>query len=134
LSRIDPSLLGVKDGNGGYPKNALYLHGVSSAPLLCISVVLVTGDSLQNGRIIGPELREFVMKDIAGVMLAMELERFVAVLGLTYSRPHVPDDDARRAGDLLHFTMVQNAFCFTTTLMGKSGESFYIYIGIIGPH
>ena len=47
LSRIDPSLLGVKDFDG-YTKNAFYLHGLSSLPLLCLSLVLVTHDNLHG--------------------------------------------------------------------------------------
>jgi hypothetical protein len=121
LSRIDPSLLGVKDISS-YTKNALYLHGISSAPLLCFSLVLVTRDGHVHGRIIGSEVKEWVIKDIAGVLLTMELERFIAVLGLAYNLPYVPDDNARREGDLLHFTMVDNAFTFMTGMMPKGGE------------
>lgn len=52
----------------------------------------------------------------------MELERFVAVLGLTYELPYVPDDSARREHDLLHLPMVDNAFSFSTGMMLKSGK------------
>ena len=52
----------------------------------------------------------------------MELERFIAVLGLAYELPYVPDDSARREGDLLHLAMVDNAFSFTTSMMLKNGE------------
>lgn len=121
LSRIDPSLLGVKDANS-FTKNALYLHGVSSAPLLCFSLVLVTHDNHERGRTLGSDPKEWVIKDVAGVLLTMELERFIAVLGLAYELPHVPDDSARREGDLLHLTMLENAFCFTTSMMLKSGK------------
>ena len=62
------------------------------------------------------------MKDIVGVLSAMELERFIAVLGLAYELPYVPDDSARREGDILHFSMLENAFCFTTSMILKSGE------------
>jgi hypothetical protein len=121
LSRIHPSLLGVKDANS-FTKNALYLHGISSAPLLCFSLVLVTHDSHEHGRTFGSGEKEWVLKDIAGVMLALELEHFIAVLGLAYELPYVPDDSARREGDLLYLSMVDNAFSFTTTMMSKSGE------------
>jgi len=121
LSRIDPSLLGVKDASS-FTKNALYLYGNSTSPLLCFSVVLVTRDSHEHGRILGSEPKEWVTKDLAGVLLTMELERFIAVLGVAYGLPYVPDDSARREGDLLHLTMVDNAFSFTTTMMPKSGK------------
>jgi hypothetical protein len=121
LSRIDPSLLGVKDANT-YTKNALYLHGLSSAPLLCFSLVLVTRDNHEHGRTFGSEHKEWILKDIVGVLLAMELERFVAVLGLAYKLPYIPDDSARREGDLLYLSMIDNAFCFSTSMISKSGE------------
>jgi hypothetical protein len=121
LSRIDPSLLGVKDANS-FTKNSLYLHGVSSAPLLCFSLVLVTRDNHEHGRILGSAPKEWVIKDVAGVLLTMELERFIAVLGLAYELPYVPDDSARRESDLLHLTMLENAFCFSTSMMLKSGK------------
>jgi hypothetical protein len=120
LSRIDPSLLGVKDANS-FTKNALYLHGISSAPLLCFSLVLLTRDNHEHGRVIGSP-KQWVLKDVAGVLLTMELERFVAVLGLAYELPYVPDDSARRETALLHFSMVDNAFCFTTGMVPKTGE------------
>ena len=47
LSRIDPSLLSIKDANT-YTKNTLYLHGFST-PWLCFSLVLVTGDNHEYG-------------------------------------------------------------------------------------
>ena len=121
LSRIDPALLGVKDANS-FTKNSLYLHGISSAPLLCFSIVLITCDNHEHGRTIGSDPKEWVIKDVAGVLLTMELERFVAVLGLAYELPYVPDNSARREQDLLHFSMVDNAFSFTTGLTLKSGE------------
>ena len=121
LSRIDPSLLGVKDANS-YTKNALYLHGISSAPLLCFSLVLITRDDHEHGRVFGSEPKEWMVKDVAGVMLAMELERFIAVLGLAYELPYVPEDSTRREHHLLHFSMVDNAFSFATGMAPKSGE------------
>ena len=121
LSRMDPSLLGVKDANT-YTKNALYLHGLSSSPLLCFSLVLVTRDNHEHGRSFGSEPKEWILKDIAGVLPAIELERFVAVLGLAYDLPYVPNDSARREGDLLYLSMIDNAFCFTTSMVSKAGE------------
>jgi hypothetical protein len=122
LSRVDPSLLGVKDANS-FTKNSLYLHGITSAPLLCFSVVLITQDNHEHGRTIGSDPKEWVIKDVAGVLSTMELERFIAVLGLAYDLPFVPDDSARRVHDLLHLTMVDNAFSFATSMMLKSGEN-----------
>ena len=40
-------------------------------------------------------LKEWVIKDIAGVLLTMELERLVTVIGLAYQLPYVPDDNLR---------------------------------------
>jgi hypothetical protein len=122
LSRMDPALLGVKDTT--YAKNILYLHG-SSDPLLCFSLILVTGDNHNRPRTFGSE-KEWVLKDIAGVLLAMELERLVSVIGLAFQLPYLPDDNARRDTDLLHFSMVENAFSFTTTMMHKDGELIWI--------
>jgi hypothetical protein len=121
LSCIDPALLGVKDANS-FVKNILYLHGNLLEPLLCFSLVLVTCDNHEHGRALGSDPKEWVIKDIAGVLLTMELERFVAVLGLAYELPYLPDDNARRESDLLHFAMVDNAFSFTTGMMHKIGE------------
>jgi hypothetical protein len=90
--------------------------------LLCLSLVLVTRDNHEHGRTFGSELKEWILKDIAGVLPAMELERFVAVLGLSYQLPYVPDDSARREGDLLYLSMIDNAFCFSTSMISKSGE------------
>jgi hypothetical protein len=124
LSRIDPVLLGVKDANS-FTKDVLYLYGNSSEPLLCFSIVLVTSDNHLRGRSLGSDPKEWVIKDIAGVLLAMELERFVAVLGLAYDLPYVPDDNLRRESDLLHFAMIENAFSFTTGMMHKSGKCIW---------
>lgn len=120
LSRIDPALLGVKDANS-FVKNVLYLHG-GSEPLLCFSLILVTCDNHEYGRALGSDPKEWIIKDIAGVLLTMELERFVAVLGLAYELPYLPDDNVRREKDLLHFAMVENAFSFSTGMMHKNGE------------
>ena len=122
LSRIDLTLLGVKDANS-YTKNVLYLHGNSSEPLLCFSLVLVTSDNHEEGHAIGAsDPRELVIKDIAGVLLSMELEHFVAVLGLVYELPYTPDNNTHREKDLLHIAMVNNAFSFTTMMTPTSGE------------
>jgi hypothetical protein len=129
-SRIDPTLLGVKDSNS-FTKNVLHLHG-NSEPLLCFSLVLVTIDNHEHGRALGSDPKEWVIKDIAGVLLTMELERFVAVLGLAYELPYLPDDNARRERDLLHFAMVDNAFSFTTGMMHKTGELFFLDIVYYG--
>jgi hypothetical protein len=122
LSRIDPALLGVKDANS-FSKNVLYLHGKSD-PLLCFSLVLVTGDNHEHGRALGSD-KEWVLKDIAGVLLTMELERFVSVVGLSYQLPYVPDDNLRTESHLLHFAMVDNAFSFTTGMMHRNGECIF---------
>ena len=117
LSRIDPSLLGVKDATS-FP-DALHLYGFSSTPLTCFSLVLVIQDNHQRPRALGSE---WVQKDIFGVLHSMELERLVAVLGLAYDLPYVADDGARRDGDLLRFQMIKNGFAFSTRIMGASGE------------
>jgi len=121
LSRIDPSLLGVKDADS-YTKNALYLHGLSSAPLLCISLVVITRDNHEYGRSFRSESKEYFLKDVSGVMLAMELERFIAVLGLAYELPYVPNNNTRKESDLLYFSMVDNAFNFSSRMISKAGE------------
>ena len=43
LSRIDPTLLGVKDTS--FMKNVLYLYGNLVEPLLCFLLILVTSDN-----------------------------------------------------------------------------------------
>ena len=88
----------------------------------------MTIDNHEHGRALGSDPKEWVIKDIAGVLLTMELERFVAVLGLAYELPYLPDDNARRERDLLHFAMVDNAFSFTTGMMHKPGELFFFWI------
>jgi hypothetical protein len=99
----------------------LFISMVFRLPL-CFSLILVTRDNHEHGRIIGSEPKEWMIKDVAGVMLTMELERFIAVLGLAYELPYVPEDSARREHDLLHLAMVDNAFSFTTGMTLKSGE------------
>jgi len=42
-----------------------------------------------------------IVKYLDVVLAAVELERLVAVLGLAFKLPYVPDDSARRATDLL---------------------------------
>jgi len=46
----------------------------------------------------------------------MELEQMVAVIGLAYKLPYVPDDSARRDNDVLRFAMSNNAFSFSTLM------------------
>ena len=118
LSRIDPSLLGVKDANH-FNKNMIHLLGSPSLPLLCFSVVLTTTDNHLDGRIFGPN-NEWIVKDINGVFPAMELERAIAVIGLAFKMPFFPADSARTAFDVLHFTMDDNAFSFSTSMMKES--------------
>ena len=122
LSRIDPTLLGVKDLNS-YTKNLLYRHG-HSEPLLFFSLVLVTGDNHLHGRILGGSDSKggYFIKDILGVLHVLELERLVAVLGLAFNLPYVPDDNLRKETDLLYFSVVENAFSFTTGMQNKAGE------------
>ena len=59
-----------------------------------------------------------MVKDVAGALL----EHFIAILGLAYQLPYVPDDSTCREHDLLHLPMVDNAFSFSTGMMLKSGE------------
>lgn len=115
-------MLGVKDTNS-FSKNVLYLHGKSD-PLLCFSLVLVTCDNHDCGRTLGSD-KEWVIKDIAGVLLTMELERLVTVIGLAYQLPYVPDDNLRMESHVLHFAMVDNAFSFTTGMMNKKGDLLF---------
>ena len=51
----------------------------------------------------------------------MELECLVAVLGLAFELPYLPDDNSRRERDLLRFSMIENAFSFPTGMMHKAG-------------
>lgn len=110
LSRLDPVMLGIKDV---FNKNTIHFNNNPSVPLLCFSLILTTDDYLDRGRTFG----EWTVKDLFGVLPAMELERMVAVIGLAYKLPYVPDDSARRDNDVLHFAMSNNAFSFSTTLM-----------------
>ena len=119
LSRIDPNLLGIKD-SGNFNKNMIHLIGTPSIPLLCFTVIISTTDNHIEGRTFGPS-NEWVVKDIAGVFPAMELERAIAVIGLAFKMPYVPSDSARTALDILHFTMDDNAFSFSTSMM-KEGS------------
>jgi len=123
LSRIDPTLLATKD-LGAYTKNLLHLYGQSSEPLLCFSLVVVMNDNLENGRTFASSdpKTPWVVKEIDAVLPSLELERLVAVLGLVFRLPYVPDDSARAATDLLHFTIVDGAFSFTTVMALQSGE------------
>ena len=129
LSHIDPSLLGVKYANY-FNKNMIHLLGTPSTPLLCFSVIITTTDNHIEGRVFGPS-NEWIVKDIFGVLPAMELERAIAVIGLAFKMPYFPADSARTAFDVLHFTMDDNAFSFSTSMM-KEGVSLvfplWIYI------
>ena len=91
-------------------------------------------DNLEQGRTFGTEPKEWFVKEVTGVLLTMELERLVAVLGLAYKLPYVPNNNARREQDLLHLAMIDNAFCFGTTMMSKSGEfyiGFFMFIALL---
>jgi hypothetical protein len=94
----------------------IHLQGSPSLPLLCFSVIVTTTDNHIEGRIFGPS-NEWIVKDICGVLPAMELERAIAVIGLAFKMPYFPPDSARTVFDVLHFTMDDNAFSFSTTLM-----------------
>ena len=99
--------------------------------MLCFSLVLVTHDNHEHDRSLGSDPKEWIIKDVAGVLLTMELECFVAVLGLVYELPYVPDESACREQDLLHLTMVENTFSFATTVMLKKGKSCGLVIYFI---
>ena len=71
------------------------------------------------------------MKDIVGVLSAMKLECFIAVLGLAYELPYVPDDSAHREGDILHLSMLENTFCFSMSMMLKSGKHSLAFIFLV---
>ena len=105
-----------------FTKNVLYLHGNSSEPLLCFSLVLVTSDNHEHGHTLGSESNEYVIKDITRVLPNMELEHFVAVIGLAYQLPYLPNDNLHRETDLLHFAMLENAFSFMTGMIPKNVE------------
>jgi len=94
----------------------IHLHGSPSVPLLCFSVILTTSDNHIDGRTFGPG-NEWIVKDIGGVLPAMELERAIAVMGLAFKMPYVPLDSTRTEFDVLHFTMFDNAFSFSTSMM-----------------
>jgi len=68
----------------------------------------------------GPN-NEWIVKDICGVFPAMELERAIAVIGLAYKMPYFPPDSARTPFYVLHFTMEDNTFSFSTSMM-KEGK------------
>ena len=109
----------------------LYLYGESSAPVLCFSLVLVMGDHHERARTFGSESKEWVVKEIGSVLFMMELEHFIAVLGLAYEFPYVPNDGTRLEKNLLHLTLVNNAFCFGTSMMSKNGEFNRRFIVIV---
>lgn len=126
LSRIDPSFLSVKDANS-YNKNMIHLHGCPSIPLLCFSVIITTTDNHIEGRTFGSS-KEWIIKDIGGVFPAMELERAIAVIGLAFKMPYVPADSARTVFDVLHFTMDDNAFSFSTSMMKEGALISFFYL------
>ena len=84
-------------------------------------------DNHDCGRTLGSD-KEWVIKDIAGVLLTMELKRLVTVIGLAYQLLYVPDDNLRMESHVLHFAMVDNAFSFTTGMMNKKGEFIILEI------
>ena len=120
LSRIDPALLGIKD-TGKNVKNAIHLFGQSAEPLLCFSVIVVIGDNHEDGLAFGSDMG-WVVKSVPGVLPSMELERLVALLGLAFRMPYVPDDSARRETDILYISMNKNAFNFSTVTTPAAGE------------
>ena len=95
-------------------------------PLLCFSVIITTADNHIEGCTFGPS-NEWIIKDIAGVFPAMELERAIAVIGLAFKMPYVPADSARTAFDVLHFTMDDNAFSFSTSMMKECMLKFFFF-------
>lgn len=95
--------------------------------MLCFSLILVTHDNHKHGRTIGTDPK-WVIKDIVGVLPAMELERLIGVLGLAYQLPYTPDDGTRRESELLYLSMLDNGFSFMTSMMSKSGEFIIIII------
>jgi hypothetical protein len=102
-------LLGIKNANH-FNKNMIHLHGSPSVPLLCFSVILTTIDNHIEGCTFGPG-NEWIVKDI------QELERAITVIGLAFKMPYVPADSAKTEFDVLHFTMFDNAFSFSTSMM-----------------
>jgi len=53
----------------------------------------------------------------------MELEHLVALLGLAFRMPYVPDDSAHCETDILYISMNKNAFNFSTVTTPAAGES-----------
>jgi hypothetical protein len=98
----------------------IHLQGTPSIPLLFFSVIITTTDNHIQGRTFGPN-NEWIVKDLGGVLPAGELERAVAVIGLAFKMPYIPADSARSPSDVLHFTMENNAFTFSTS-MTKEGS------------
>ena len=58
----------------------------------------------------------------------MELERAIAVIGLAFKMPYVLADSARMAFNVLHFTMDDNAFSFSTSIMKEGVLVIFIII------
>ena len=125
LSRIDPSLLGIKDANS-FNKNMIHVQGFPPPPLLFFSVVITTTDNHIEGRTFGLN-NEWIVKDISGVLPAMELERAITVIDLAFKMPYVSADSVRTAFDVLHFIMDDNAFSYSTSMM-KDGVSVLFYL------
>ena len=67
---------------------------------------------------ISAEFWSQIVKDTAGVLPAMELEKVIAVIGIAFKLLYFPADSARTAFDVLRFTMCDNVFCFSTSIMG----------------
>ena len=114
-------LLGIKD-TGKSIKNAIHLFGQSAEPLLCFSVIMVIGDNHKDGLEFGSEMG-WVVKSMPGVLPSMELEHLVALLGLAFRMPYVPDDSACHETDILYISMNKNAFNFSTVTMPAAGVS-----------
>ena len=57
----------------------------------------------------------------------MELERAITVIDLVFKMPYVSADSVRTAFDVLHFTMDDYAFSYSTSMM-KDGVSVLFYL------
>jgi len=85
---------------------------------------ITTTDNHIEGRTFGPG-NEWIVKDIGGVFPAMELERAITIIGLAFKMPYVPADSARTEFDVLHFTMFDNAFSFSTSMMKEGAFNLF---------
>ena len=104
----------------------IHVLGCPSIPLLCFSVIITTTDNHIEGQTFGSS-NEWIVKDICGVLPAMELERAIAVIGLAFKMPYVLADSARTAFNVLHFTMDDNAFSFSTSIMKEGALVIFIF-------